>query len=1428
MFIMVELYYHLMKAKSNGVGGRLSGALGNAGSRLSSALPPFATPQDILAIVLLLAAAAFMVLTNPQPALPGEAGAALGKPPCVLAGGRAFRGTTAFDRFAANFEARSGIGAAVFPEARVSWRHSIMGNVELHFIDAETGEADFETLGESWVGFSRPISADKGYVARVVFVPFEKYAGESADFTVHLRGSALGGEAASAGCRENEISFDVKIVNLEQCVRIVGAGETLRLSQDSGASFTIDTSLCGNTPVQFYLREANSTESKISISPSSFNLTPSKAAEKVAIRGGEIPGMHGIEVFAKVGGYGRKKIGTIDVFVELDENSVFALDKYAVTLIGAGSVDSVKVENSQLYTGPFKLNASVCDFYPASYNWFRTEWGNEAGAGKSQSALFAAIPAMQRAKEASNQLGLAKNKLIFETKEDSEKAVESEEESLEAQGAAAKSAEQSAQSAGGSHQKAVQGASAAEAIEGGSQSLGANSCSNSGQIQSTARELKQRAKQAEEKSNSALEKASACTDSATAAEESGRSARGYSKSALDSALSSMDFAAVREFYNASQSHRNSRAEMIKAKENQQSALAFISTAQLFQREAKANCTESKELEEEAKKEAEEAAAKLSELQGQVSAAVSACSAACNPIYNPSACTEAGKASSYLSTVGGSSPQVSAVPSAIDETIQQLHGAIEDGERAIGKNDATIKDEEKALESKDPAIEAAETLSVEEEASSMAASFSDDFNGMVGSAVISGFASGAFEGGVYGEERCEKRASFFMPDYTINLKEDALPIEIENEFIGAEWVMDEAKVFGVFEKQLVPILFKNNGLSSEEPLYVTITLRARRYDPSHEITIPRESTGFGLFNVPKQASGIVSQKFRIKIKTMPNASAGQASFDNGNACRRGLLFGETGESALPNIRFVWGWGENEISETSCDARFGDSFYCDATQFSIMLSKKLQALREFLEANRELECPPNPAIRRLVEMASSNYEHQEPRYCWLPRTTDDYDGMPVLVYFIEHNGDKIEWTDKIQSIADVLGVLRFNAFLMRDSFNPDFKEDFAEYYTRRSFFGAPFWFADQPSGKFADYFKQPQRLRMVAAFSSSPAIPDAGLYEVFAKIDFGSDWGFFGQSGGPDASATIRLYLKKRGAFDSIFYYLPFNGNVGVGTANGRQGYGLSFLNRDKPLLIAEQRLTVKTEELGSSEPLFLVETSFSEDFKKLNSLASNRGALSYASITGLHSAQLQLSPTRATPVLMKITQERTPADFSARYALNDGYEPLDVGGTAGFWTGIGECIDFSGWRVVDLFFERPDSKAQKMPSPQYAFSWKYSKFDGNRNVHLKSIFFVPTGEVLSVVSKSGGKVGFISPDFIESARIVISGIAGMPYNNSANASDTIVSLEDLFGAVKSNEVCMTKSANAAWFWWNQGKLEELRGLHASFDAIEEAAASECIR
>ncbi len=73
-----------------------------------------------------------------------------------------------------------------------------------------------------------------------------------------------------------------------------------------------------------------------------------------------------------------------------------------------------------------------------------------------------------------------------------------------------------------------------------------------------------------------------------------------------------------------------------------------------------------------------------------------------------------------------------------------------------------------------------------------------------------------------------------------------------------------------------------------------------------------------------------------------------------SCQDGTRTGSTGTDALPKVKFAWSW--SEIEQDTCNENNENGFYCDATQLSIALLKKVDAIRKYVaDKGPQFQCP-----------------------------------------------------------------------------------------------------------------------------------------------------------------------------------------------------------------------------------------------------------------------------------------------------------------------------------------------------------------------------------------------------------------------------------------------------------------------------------------
>ncbi|MCD6478944.1 MAG: hypothetical protein J7L44_03600, partial [Candidatus Diapherotrites archaeon] len=761
------------------------------------------------------------------------------------------------------------------------------------------------------------------------------------------------------------------------------------------------------------------------------------------------------------------------------------------------------------------------------------------------------------------------------------------------------------------------------------------------------------------------------------------------------------------------------------------------------------------------------------------------------------------------------------------------------------------------------------------------------------------------------------ATYPFQDYVINLPKDIKGLSLQYVPFNVTYG-DESEHSYSENMQMILLKFENNARKQfEEPKYGILEIKAKEHihnDPTHKhAKMSRDKADFGDFNVPDTEVKEYSQKFHLKFNTRESFGAEMLAVEGAETCMLGTKVGITGEKALPKIKLDWSW--NAIEWNSCDADNEQAVYCDATQFSIALSKRLHMLDEFFRANgHKFECPAHPykkSLEELVEkvneeksqreveigkigaskieleldessatakliatienktaeqqtakvrfilkkdgyskecnkeitvganehvLADCTFENLErsdtqayfasatvveastdnidtgsvvlgfvfasqQQTCWLPYSTRKIEGRPALLYFIDRNIQnwqnyinvrEIKWPEDwpgstVQEKIEFLKkLIEFDALLMRDGFSADFRKDFAEYYKDQTFFEVPGWFTGRDGMQ--AYFANPKIMRFVVGENTS-TLPGPGKYHIFLDMNFTDGFAFF-RGGKPNGQINVRFRKLDKAEPDSIFYYWPIDGMVGMNSNDGRNGYGANYINTNSELIICSYGSTqLKTDAGKGGNALITVETSLRDSLEYTHLNPQTRGNILEAEI-GEERLSLVFSPNIATPVIMKVSGEKGK-QIEARYSLLENHKPVTEPETLAYWSGINKCKDFSGMPLKEAFSYYPDEKIEK---GIYGLYWDNSVYSGN--IYLYSLFFTPANRnyALSAVSSN---VAFITPELSEQTTMELKG----------TKETRVDSIENIFELIAEKRVCVSANNNKISFWWNPKGLIE---------------------
>ena len=759
------------------------------------------------------------------------------------------------------------------------------------------------------------------------------------------------------------------------------------------------------------------------------------------------------------------------------------------------------------------------------------------------------------------------------------------------------------------------------------------------------------------------------------------------------------------------------------------------------------------------------------------------------------------------------------------------------------------------------------------------------NGIVGTILANAFVNGAYQGGVYTKENtfansatlssiqknnkdnnkiklnfsdsltwkedCANTVTLILPDYKINLLTDAEKPILTAQGVLAFWEFTDPKVFDVFEEQTVDMGFANNGLKKNT--YGILELPLTKHTHSNPTLVTSE---FGPFDILGESQNI-TYKYHMKFNAVPKKSNNYTKILGENSCSVGILRGETGSvKSLPRIVLSWDWNSVGIASNSLmqnnsnysrqlnSAMIGTNSkeepFIDASQLSILLSKKLGSLEYFLET-AQINCPINPVeeiikkIAPIIPLQNSNgqgfLEEETISTCYLPLTTREYDGLPALYYYlpVENNPSSLEWVDsttdivKIKNRNDFLTLIDFNAFLIRDGYGVDFQSDFVTSFSSKAFTAAYSFLNNQTGMK--NYFYNSDRFFFSSRANSLLAkkewvLPDAGKYRIRAIIDFDNTAKLF-VSSSPSAKIIISIELIQPVNSDySPLYYTPIDGFTGLTASNNRIGYGSSLTGGYNLDIINSQGVVLSAEQKKSLNKIKMVKLN---DFFLLNALPSLRSKiLDYTLSSALdNNSSIIFSPTTATPILFEIREkegERTILNYSV---AKENMELSSKLNSLFILSKLNGCYDYSGAVESSFTNNGPDYGADKV----FGLYLPIANKTGSNFV--KTIAYSPTQ--INYYLKKTLTGAIYSPTSISETNndILLSGVPLMKSNYALNG-ETPDSLEKILQGVQAGTICSANLGSREVFFWPEEEIFNEKYVGEEFYNKQINAMNNCIK
>ncbi|MFA5126315.1 MAG: hypothetical protein WC462_04930 [archaeon] len=253
------------------------------------------------------------------------------------------------------------------------------------------------------------------------------------------------------------------------------------------------------------------------------------------------------------------------------------------------------------------------------------------------------------------------------------------------------------------------------------------------------------------------------------------------------------------------------------------------------------------------------------------------------------------------------------------------------------------------------------------------------------------------------------------------------------------------------------------------------------------------TEYAIITVQDWVSGTEKQQKIFQVKLVGNPT---------NCYTNEGVAGFTGKEFVPKLLFNWDW--NAISYDQCDSLNDNYTYCDATQFTTSLFKRINKIQDLkLVGNKDQEIPQ---------------------------------------------------------------LTGFYAYLIKDNYSQGFLQDYDDYYSSSPFTSTMFntvgtikgydqFITNKSNGENRIKFK----IRTGETTQDKGELPYGGLYRVEIGIDYDNEniQSLF-DNNAPNASITITFTPVTSAKNYNAFYETPFDGEVGKkGEEFIRDNYGVSI-------------------------------------------------------------------------------------------------------------------------------------------------------------------------------------------------------------------------------------------------------------------------------
>lgn len=404
--------------------------------------------------------------------------------------------------------------------------------------------------------------------------------------------------------------------------------------------------------------------------------------------------------------------------------------------------------------------------------------------------------------------------------------------------------------------------------------------------------------------------------------------------------------------------------------------------------------------------------------------------------------------------------------------------------------------------------------------------------------------------------------------------------------------------------------------------------------------------------------------------------------------------------------LFDWDWSRINANQCDKLNPNSIYCDATQFMISLLKRIDNIENLLQSGNLNQIPLQTS---------------------------------------------------------------FDAYLIKDSYNQNFLNDFENYYSSTIANASPAY-----TQRLKNYLTQNKLI-------IESEMPYGGIYNVTINIPniAVNTNTLFDTDGVPFENITVKIEPLQKAPNYSPFYELPFNGPIGL---NQRNGYGVvanKNINLDNSIILTTSGTGATNLNVITPTNLKEIQKGFILNYKK--------------------DSEFIFTPSQPTPIIWKIESPNGKINNNFRLDKQNTLDYLN-------WLMIGSNM---GGNVCQDF-ERKTNTNFTIPKINEEFQLN---LNGNQagTISLGTVIFtlqtLSADNLITIIPDA--ETQMIGTQLTQNQDNVILNYYESMQNNTFN------NLKGIFENIKNRKVCISNTPEETKLYWNPEYLSNLvKGINQS--------------